>query len=59
MIIYLFGSISYKDVFGACHLTEFCFVVGKKPPVPNELGTAFCDGGTNCTDEECANFARC
>jgi hypothetical protein len=60
-IVYLLGSISYKDVFGSCHLTNFCFIIGKKAPnaVPNERATAFCDGDTNCTDEECQNFKPC
>jgi hypothetical protein len=28
--IYMFGEFYYKDAFKACHLTRFCFVIGRK-----------------------------
>jgi hypothetical protein len=59
--IYLSGQILYKDVFGYCPLTKFCFIVGKIIPnsVKDDISTEFCTENTNCTDDECIGFRPC
>jgi hypothetical protein len=62
LTIYLFGDISYRDVYNYCHYTRFCFNIGKKVPnsVREELPIAFCETpAVNCTDDECANRPPC
>jgi hypothetical protein len=59
--MYVYGAAEYKDTFGYCHLTEFCFVVGRKTATEphDKIPINFCSGGSNCTDEECADYKPC
>jgi hypothetical protein len=59
--LYTFGRIDYRDVFGYCHLTKFCFTVGRKGPgaAHDEIPINFCEGDTNCTDDECDDYRPC
>jgi hypothetical protein len=63
-VIYIFGRVSYTDVFKACHITEFCFTIGRESPHNNRnrISAAFCNPNPNwpnCTDEDCPGFKPC
>jgi hypothetical protein len=60
-VLYVFGEVKYTDVFGYCHMTNFCFTVGRKnkSPVSDEIPIHFCEGDANCTDDECSDYHPC